>query len=134
MNFAEWVKGEVRGVLLPHAWAGCRRSSPRGILRRCPCRQRRLPRTLGPALRGRRALPLGTRRRAPSQAWRPGDGGHQPLRRVRLIGIILRLSSGLRCEEYDFFEVSEIAFDEVFAEGTFRLDLPGVQFRRALGR
>jgi hypothetical protein len=50
------------------------------------------------------------------------------------IGIILRLASRLRGEDYDIFEVSEIAFDEVFAEGTFRLDLPGVQFRRALGR
>ena len=27
-------------------------------------------------------------------------------------------------------EVSEIAFDEGFAEGTFRLELPGVEFER----
>ena len=45
------------------------------------------------------------------------------------IGIILRLASRLRGEEYDLFEISDIAFDEVFAEGTFRLELPGVEFR-----
>jgi hypothetical protein len=45
-------------------------------------------------------------------------------------GIILRLASRLRGEEYDVFEVSEIAFDEKFAEGTFRLELPGVEFER----
>jgi outer membrane lipoprotein-sorting protein len=45
------------------------------------------------------------------------------------IGIILRLASRLGGEEYDLFEVSDIAFDEVFAEGTFRLELPGVEVR-----
>lgn len=45
-------------------------------------------------------------------------------------GIILRLASRLGGEEYESFEVSEIAFDEGFAEDTFRLELPGVEFER----
>ena len=46
------------------------------------------------------------------------------------VGVILRLASRLRGEEYDVFEVSYIAFDEENPEGTFRLELPGVGFRR----
>ena len=46
------------------------------------------------------------------------------------VGVILRLASRLRGEEFDVFEVLDIAFDEAFPEGTFRLELPGVQFRR----
>src|SRR5919112_5279383 len=58
-----------------------------------------------------------------------GEGADDHLLSVDAqIGIILRLASRLGGEEYDIFEVSKIAFDEVFAEGTFRLDLPGVQF------
>lgn len=44
--------------------------------------------------------------------------------------VILRLASRLRGEEFDVFEVVDIAFDEEFPEGTFRLELPGVEFRR----
>ena len=46
------------------------------------------------------------------------------------VGVILRLASRLGGEEYDVFEVSDIAFDESFTEGTFRLELPGVEFER----
>ena len=46
------------------------------------------------------------------------------------IGVILRLASRLRDEEYDVFEVSDVAFDEEFAEGTFRLELEGVEFEQ----
>ncbi len=46
------------------------------------------------------------------------------------IGVILRFVSRLRGEECDVYEVTELAFDEVFAEGTFALDLPGVEFER----
>ncbi len=50
------------------------------------------------------------------------------------MGVILRLASRLGGEEFDVFEMVEIAFDEAFAEGTFRLELPGVQFRRVEDR
>lgn len=46
------------------------------------------------------------------------------------VGVILRLASRLHGEEYDVFEVSDIAFDEEIPENTFRLQLTGVQFRR----
>ena len=46
------------------------------------------------------------------------------------VGVILRLASRLRGEEFDVFEVLDIAFDEAFAEGTFRLELPGVEFEQ----
>ncbi|MDP9477787.1 MAG: hypothetical protein M3R38_19235 [Actinomycetota bacterium] len=45
------------------------------------------------------------------------------------VGVILRLASRLRGEEFDVFEVVDIAFDEAFPEDTFRLELPGVEFR-----
>lgn len=43
-------------------------------------------------------------------------------------GVILRFASRLRGEECDSFEITELAFDETFADGTFALDLPGVEF------
>jgi len=46
------------------------------------------------------------------------------------IGAILRLASRLRGEECEVFEITELAFDEVFSEGKFVLDLPGVDFER----
>lgn len=46
------------------------------------------------------------------------------------IGVILRFASRLRGEECDSFEVTELAFDETFPDGTFALDLPGVEFER----
>lgn len=46
------------------------------------------------------------------------------------IGVILRLSSRLRDEECDVFEMVELAFDEIFPEDTFSLELPGVEFER----
>ena len=46
------------------------------------------------------------------------------------VGVVLRLASRLRGEEFDVFEVLDIVFDEAFPEGTFRLELPGEEFRR----
>ena len=46
------------------------------------------------------------------------------------VGVILRLASRLRGEEFDVFEMVDVAFDEAFAEGTFWLELPGVEFER----
>lgn len=46
------------------------------------------------------------------------------------VGVILRLASRLRSEEFEVFEMVDVAFDEAFAEGTFRLELPGVEFER----
>jgi hypothetical protein len=42
------------------------------------------------------------------------------------------LRAAARLEEQEFYvaEVTEIAFDEEFSEDTFRLELPGVEFRR----
>jgi hypothetical protein len=60
-----------------------------------------------------------------------GEGADDHLLSVDVeIGIILRLASHLGGEEYDVLEIAEIAFDEGFAEGTFRLELPGVAFER----
>ncbi|HKH11450.1 MAG TPA: hypothetical protein VKA73_09925 [Rubrobacter sp.] len=44
------------------------------------------------------------------------------------IGVILRVASRLREEECEVFGVTGLAFDEAFPEGTFVLDLPGVEF------
>ncbi len=44
------------------------------------------------------------------------------------VGVILRFVSLLRDEECDSFEVTELAFDETFPEGTFVLELPGIEF------
>jgi hypothetical protein len=46
------------------------------------------------------------------------------------VGVILRVASRLRGEKFEVFEVLDIAFDEVFAEGTFRLEMPGVEFEQ----
>ena len=46
------------------------------------------------------------------------------------VGVVLRLASRLRGEEFDVYEVLDIAFDEAFPEDTFRLELPGVEFRQ----
>jgi hypothetical protein len=46
------------------------------------------------------------------------------------LGVIVRLASRLRGEEFDVFEMVELAFDETFPEGTFALELPGVEFER----
>lgn len=44
------------------------------------------------------------------------------------IGVILRFASRLRGEECEVFEVTGLAFDEAFPEGTFVLELPGAEF------
>jgi hypothetical protein len=49
------------------------------------------------------------------------------------VGVILRLASRLGGEEFDIFEVLDIAFDEAFAEGTFKLELQGVEFEQEGG-
>ena len=43
-------------------------------------------------------------------------------------GTILRMASRLEGREFRIAEVKEVAYDEQFAEDTFRLDLPGVDF------
>jgi hypothetical protein len=45
------------------------------------------------------------------------------------VGVILRAAARLEEREFYVAEVTEIAFDEEFPEGTFRLELPGVEFR-----
>lgn len=45
------------------------------------------------------------------------------------VGVILRAAARLEGREFYVAEVTEIAFDEDFPEGTFRLELPGVEFR-----
>ncbi|MDQ4127987.1 MAG: hypothetical protein M3151_08595 [Actinomycetota bacterium] len=45
-------------------------------------------------------------------------------------GTILRLASRLEGRAFDVTEVIEVAFDEVFLNDTFVLDLPGVKFGR----
>ncbi len=46
------------------------------------------------------------------------------------VGVIVRLASRLRGEEFEVFEVLDIAFEEAFGEGTFRLELQGVEFEQ----
>ena len=46
------------------------------------------------------------------------------------VGVILRAAARLEGREFYVAEVTEIAFDEEFSEDTFRLELPGVEFRR----
>jgi hypothetical protein len=46
------------------------------------------------------------------------------------IGVIVRAAARLEGREFYVAEVTEIAYDEELSEGTFRLDLPGVEFRR----
>lgn len=45
------------------------------------------------------------------------------------IGTILRVAARLEDREFRVAEVTEVAYDEEFPEGTFRLELPGVEFR-----
>jgi hypothetical protein len=45
------------------------------------------------------------------------------------VGVILRVAARLEDREVYVAEVTEIVFDEDFSEGTFRLELPGVEFR-----
>jgi len=45
------------------------------------------------------------------------------------VGVILRVAARLEKREFYVAEVTEIAFDEELPEGTFRLELPGVEFR-----
>ena len=45
-------------------------------------------------------------------------------------GTILRLASRLEGRAFDATEVLDICFDEAFSEGTFVLDLPGVEYGR----
>jgi hypothetical protein len=46
------------------------------------------------------------------------------------VGVILRAAARLEGREFYVAEVTEVAFDEEFSEETFRLELPGVEFRR----
>ena len=46
------------------------------------------------------------------------------------VGAILRVAARLEDREFYIAEVTEIAYDEQFPEGTFRLELPGVEFER----
>lgn len=44
------------------------------------------------------------------------------------IGVILRFAARIDGNEFDVADVAEIVLDEEFPKGTFRLDLPGVEF------
>lgn len=46
------------------------------------------------------------------------------------VGTILRVAARLEGREFRVAEVVGIAYDEEFPEGTFRLEVPGVEFRR----
>ena len=46
------------------------------------------------------------------------------------IGVVLRVAARLEGREFYTAEVAEISYDEEFPEDTFRLELPGVEFRR----
>ena len=46
------------------------------------------------------------------------------------VGTILRVAARLDGEEFRVAEVADIAYDETFGDDTFRLMLPGVEFRR----
>jgi hypothetical protein len=48
------------------------------------------------------------------------------------VGTVLRISARLEAREFEVAEVTEIAYDEEFPEGTFRLEMPGVEFRRVV--
>ena len=45
------------------------------------------------------------------------------------VGTILRAAARLEGREFYIAEVSEVAYDEDFPEESFRLELPGVEFR-----
>lgn len=46
------------------------------------------------------------------------------------VGTLLRVAARLEGRDFRVAEVTEIAYDEDFPEDIFRLDLPGVEFRR----
>jgi hypothetical protein len=46
------------------------------------------------------------------------------------IGTLLRAAARLEGREFYVAEIKAIAYDERFPEDTFRLELPGVEFRR----
>ena len=48
------------------------------------------------------------------------------------VGTILRAAARLEGREFWVAEVTEIAYDEEFSEDTFRLEVPGVEFRRVV--
>jgi hypothetical protein len=48
------------------------------------------------------------------------------------VGTILRAAARLEGREFYVAEVTEIAYDETFPEDTFRLEMPGVKFRRVV--
>jgi hypothetical protein len=48
------------------------------------------------------------------------------------VGTILRAAARLEGREFWVAEVTEIAYDEEFSEDTFRLQVPGVEFRRVV--
>jgi len=48
------------------------------------------------------------------------------------VGTILRVAARLEGREFWVAEVTEIAYDEEFSEDTFRLEMPGVEFRRVV--
>jgi hypothetical protein len=45
------------------------------------------------------------------------------------VGTILRVAARLEGREFYVAEATEIAYDEEFSEDTFRLEVPGVEFR-----
>ena len=47
-------------------------------------------------------------------------------------GTILRVAARLEGREFCVAEATEIAYDETFPEDTFRLEMPGVEFRRVV--
>jgi hypothetical protein len=49
------------------------------------------------------------------------------------VGTLLRVAARLEGREFYVAEVTEIAYDTAFSEGTFRLELPGVELER-IGR
>jgi hypothetical protein len=46
------------------------------------------------------------------------------------VGTILRVAARLEGRELRVAEVTEVAYNEEFPDDTFRLELPGVEFRR----
>jgi hypothetical protein len=48
------------------------------------------------------------------------------------VGTILRAAARLEGREFWVAEVTELAYDEEFSEDTFRLEMPGVEFRRVV--
>ncbi len=48
------------------------------------------------------------------------------------VGTILRAAARLEEREFWVAEVTKIVYDETFPEDTFRLEMPGVEFRRVV--